>query len=130
MDGEAQVFCHADFKPAGALGKTFSAPVTEFATFYFDGGPPSDYMEGVEKLGKMLDDQKPEGYLGWAGGVTYEELEKEGVKGKAGVLTIGWQSVDAHMAFRETQMFKDNIHLLRSNSKKIVMQHVQFMQAL
>ena len=28
---------------------------------------------------------------------------------------------EAHMAFRETQSFKDNIHLLRSTSKKITM---------
>lgn len=33
---------------------------------------------------------------------------------KVYVAAIGWKSVEAHMAFRETQMFKDNIHHLRS----------------
>ena len=62
-----------------------------------------------------------DGYLDYAVGITHETLEKEGVKGKAAVLLIGWQSREAHMAFRETQSFKDNIHLLRSTSKKIIM---------
>ena len=63
-------------------------------------------------------------------GVTYEEIEKEGVKGKAVVVAIGWQSVDVHMAFRKTEAFSKNIHLLRSTAKSIDMKHVVFMQAL
>lgn len=130
LDGEPLMFVHADFKPDGSLNKTFSAPVTEMAVFYFEGGPPSDYLEGVEKLNKLFDEQKPEGFLSLSAGITYEEVEKDGIKGKAAVLTIGWQSVDQHMAFRNTQMFKDNIHLLRSTSKKIQVNHIAFMQYL
>ncbi|KAK3642310.1 hypothetical protein LTR56_010887 [Elasticomyces elasticus] len=119
---------HIDFVPAGGLSKTLSAPATEIATFYFDGEPESDYTDNVAKLDKAL--QGIDGYLGYTIGITHETLEKEDVKGKAAVLTIGWQSREAHMAFRETQAYKDNIHLLRSNSKKITMWHVQFMQSL
>jgi len=129
-DGDPLVFCHADFKPEGSLSKTFSAPVTEMAIFYFEGGPPSDYLEGVDKLQKIFDEDKPEGYLGASAGITYEELEKDGVKGKAAVVMIGWQSVDVHMAFRNTQSFKDNIHLLRASAKKIEMNHIAYMQYL
>ncbi|KAK4951951.1 hypothetical protein LTR10_009871 [Elasticomyces elasticus] len=119
---------HIDFVPAGGLSKTLSAPATEIATFYFDGEPEADYTDNVAKLDKAL--QGIDGYLGYTIGITHETLEKEDVKGKAAVLTIGWQSREAHMAFRETQAYKDNIHLLRSNSKKITMWHVQFMQSL
>ncbi|TKA60847.1 hypothetical protein B0A55_11148 [Friedmanniomyces simplex] len=127
VDGEVSIV-HADFKPEGALSKAFSAPVTEVATFYFHGEPPSDYVENVGKLDKTL--QIVDGYLGYAIGITHETVEKEDVKGKAAVVTIGWQTKEAHMAFRETQAFKDNIHLLRSESKKVTMWHVQFMQSV
>lgn len=35
------------------------------------------------------------------------------MKGKAVVLVIGWESKEAHLAFRETDTFKENIHFLR-----------------
>ena len=124
------MFAHADFKPEGSLNKTFSAPVTEIAVFGFEGNPPEGYIDEVTKFGKILDEEKFEGYLGSSIGVTYEDLERDGVKGKAAVLAIGWQSVDVHMAFRESQTFKDNIHLLRSSAKSIDMNHVAFLQAL
>jgi len=126
-EGEGNIY-HVDFQPAGALNKTFSAPVTEVATFHFDDAPPSDYIEGVIRLGKMLE-EKADGFLGLAVGITHEDIEREGVRGKASVASIGWESVDKHMAFRTTQEFKDNIHLLRSNAKKIEMHHVAVMEA-
>lgn len=112
-----------DFKPDGAVARCFSAPATEIATFYFDGEPPSDYFDNVKKCADEVL-KEIDGFLGWAVGTTHEVVEKEGVKGKAAVLLIGWQSVEQHMAFRNTQSFKDNIHLLRSTSKKIEMHHV------
>ncbi|KAK4553379.1 hypothetical protein LTR86_009436 [Recurvomyces mirabilis] len=126
VDGEPSMM-HADFQPEGAINKAFAAPATEIATFYFDGEPPSNYLEDVEKCAKIIE-KEADGFLGAAVGITYETLEKEGVKGKAAVLAVGWQSKEAHMAFRETQCFKDNIHLLRGGAKKITMWHVQFME--
>jgi heme-degrading monooxygenase HmoA len=120
-EGGPSIMRHVDFKPDGALATVFSAPVTEFATFYFDDEPPADYVETVaNKMGDVLR-EGAEGYLGHAVGVTHEVVEHEGVKGKAAVLAVGWQSKDAHMAYRETQSFKDNIHLLRSTMKKATM---------
>ncbi|KAK4549275.1 hypothetical protein LTR36_007734 [Oleoguttula mirabilis] len=130
VDGAPLMFVHADFKPEGSLSKTFSAPVTEMAVFYFEGGPPSDYLEGVEKLNKVLEEHTPEGLLSSSAGITYEDVEKDGIKGKAAIVTIGWQSIESHMAFRSSQVFKDNIHLLRSTSKKVEMNHIAFMQYL
>lgn len=117
---------HVDLKPDGGLPAALSAPVTEVATFYFDGGPPENAHEGVEKAMNAL---KAEGHnlQGWAYGTTYEEIERDGHKGKGAVLTIGWDSVEAHMEARKGQAFKDNIDSLRNGAKAIEMHHCQFM---
>lgn len=120
-------FHHVDFRPEGGLKASMGAPVTEVATFYFEGGPPDD---AYESCAKFMDIGKNEGGLqisGWSYGITHEEIERDGVKGKGAVLTIGWDSVQAHMDFRQTQVFKDNISLLRLNSKTAEMHHTQFM---
>lgn len=127
-DGEPLMFCHADFKPDASLSKVLSAPVTEFVVVYFEGGPKDDYLQNVSKFAQAVDQAQPEGYLGCSYGATYEELQKEDVKGKAVVISVGWQSVDHHMQYRETDSFKNNIGLLRGDAKKIQMSHVQFMQ--
>lgn len=129
-DGDPTLFCHADFQPPTSLTKTLSAPVTELATFYFEGAPQADYLQNVGKFAETLEREKPEGFLAAAYGLTHEVLEREGVKGKALVLTIGWQSVERHMEYRETEAFRTNIGLLRGDAKGIVMKHVQFMNAV
>lgn len=120
---------HVDFSSPGNLAKALSAPITEIATFYFDGAPPSDYGSGVEKAEHWIGGVGG-GYLGLAWGTTHEEVERDGVKGKAAVVAIGWQSYEAHMAFRGREDFKEKIGLLRSSSKAVEMHHVAFMQAL
>ena len=119
---------HVDFNSPGSLSKALSAPITEIATFYFDGEPPSDYGSGVEKAEQWIGDG--DGYLGSAWGTTYEEVEREGVKGKAAVVVIGWQSYEKHMAFRAREDFREKIGMLRGGSKAIEMHHVAMMQAL
>ncbi|CAK4000932.1 Hypothetical predicted protein [Lecanosticta acicola] len=126
VDGEPTI-CHVDFKPDGALPRALSAPVTEVATFYFAGEAPKDYLEKATRFLANNEGEKVDGYLGGAVGTTYEEIEREGVKGKGAVLVIGWSSVEAHMKFRETSTFKDNIQLLRQGAQKISMNHVPFM---
>lgn len=93
----------------------------------FDGEAPSGYLEGVMRFGEAMEKEQPEGYLGSAVGITHEEIEKDGAKGKAAILTVGWSSVDAHMKFRETPTFKDNIGLLRNGVKASEMHHVAMM---
>lgn len=121
---------HADFKPEGALAKCFSAPITEVVTLYFDGGPPDDYLDDVAKLTAKMKKENIQGVVGAAAGITYEEVEKDGVKGKAAVVLIGWESIDVHMEFRKTDFFKENMGLLRSNAKKITMSHVKFLESV
>lgn len=105
-----------DFQPEEGLAAALEAPVTEVAKFYFDGGPPDNAHEGVQKC---LDAIKGEGHnlMGWAYGTTYETLEKDGVSGKGAVLVIGWDSVDAHMEARKGEAFKENIDSLRNGAK-------------
>lgn len=115
---------HVDFAPQEQFDKALSSPIIELAAFYFDGDVPSDYAGGVEQVMKLLPDV--DGFKACAWGSTHEKsLEYNGVKGQAAVLAIGWTSYDAHMAFRETQTFKDNIHLLRNASKAAEMQHLK-----
>lgn len=130
MSGPAAIH-HVDFSPSGALTTALSAPVTELATFYCSGAPGADWESNAAKAAEWLASEAASaGYLGMAYGVTHEEVEYKGVKGKAAVAAIGWTSKEAHMAFRETQTFRENIGLLRGEAKAIEMHHVVLMQAL
>lgn len=128
MAGPADIY-HVDFQ--GALAKALDAPVTEIATFYCEGEPGAEWLSNAGKAGEWLErEAAASGYLGAAYGVTHEELEYKGVKGKAAVLAVGWASKEAHMEFRETETFRENIGLLRGEAKAIEMHHVVLMRAL
>ncbi|KAL8637607.1 MAG: hypothetical protein Q9228_005137 [Teloschistes exilis] len=124
---------HANLSPhPPAVALSGTTKVTEVVEHYFPAdiseADRSSFETNLKEFAKVLE-KKAEGYTGWAGGWVIEELEHEAVQGKAKVWhsCIGWQSVDAHMAFRETQDFKDNVHLMRPESKKaITMHHVPF----
>lgn len=122
---------HVDFQPPSALSKALSAPVTEFATFYCSPAPASNWLSNAAKAAEWLEKEASSaGYAGMAYGVTHEEVEYKGVKGRAGIVAIGWGSKEAHMEFRETQTFKENIGLLRGEAKAIEMYHVVMMRGL
>jgi len=117
MDGSPTLY-HAHFTPhpPNSLKDTV-APVTEFITAYF----PTDYSEEDQKtmdknfqaMFKKFEGGK--GLLAANGGWVEEEVTnvKSGEKARAYVGLAGWTSVQAHMDFRETQVFKDNISGLR-----------------
>ncbi|KAK5686045.1 hypothetical protein LTS10_002159 [Elasticomyces elasticus] len=127
---------HRDFMSAdsygpitGTLGPLLDGDVAMMClTLYFDGEAPSSYLDDVASVDKAL--QGTEGYLGYAAGFTHEEIEKEGTKGTGAVVLIGWQSIEAHHAFRETKAFKENIGTLASTAKNRTVWHVQFMQSV
>jgi len=105
------------------------APVIEFVTF-FQIHP--DFPSAAEKWLKAIG--TPAGNFGYASGETVEEVTKhadivagkEDSKGKGFVFLIGWESVQAHMNFRETETFKSNIGLIRGNHGGPEMFHVAF----
>lgn len=118
---------HVDFQPEGGATKAMGAPVTEVATFHFDGAPPDDAYDSCKKFIEICEKEAEQKVYGWSYGITHEEIEKDGVKGKGAVLLIGWDSREDHMAFRETDVFKQNIQLLRQTAKGIEMHHTTFM---
>ncbi|KAH7364654.1 hypothetical protein BKA65DRAFT_447702 [Rhexocercosporidium sp. MPI-PUGE-AT-0058] len=105
-----------------------SAPVIEFVTF-LDTKP--HFMDNVSKFMKAIG--MPEKCYGGAWGESVEaDVGKHvdgSVKGKAVVLVIGWESKEAHMAFRETEVFEKSIGLLREGMGGVEMFHVPFTAA-
>ena len=104
--------------PNATLADTESATATEFITAYF----PTDYSEADQKtfsenLDKFFAIVRPstKDVVGGVHGWVEEELEIPDTKEKAKALValIGWTSVQAHLDYRSTQTFKDNIHFLR-----------------
>jgi len=113
---------HIDFH--GDILKTFSAPVTETAFFYFEGGPPSDYYDSAEKCLRTWA-EKADGLHSWAIGTTYEDVEEESIKGKAVVLSLGWQTKEHHVEFNKTDLCKEHGKALVSSSKKLTAWYVR-----
>ena len=70
--------------------------------------------------------ENADGFKGSAGGWVIEDVEYKGKKGKAYVSTIGWESVQAHMTFRETAAFKENIGLIREKPLGVEVHHTEF----
>lgn len=129
MSGSPQL-SHVDLQPsASEAAKAISAPVTEVATFYFDGEPNADWLDNAAKAREWLVKEAGES-LGAAFGITHEVVEYKGVKGKAAVLVAGWSSKEAHVEFRGMETFRENIPLLRGDSKAIEMHHVVLMHAV
>lgn len=128
MDGAPDLY---HFTPTvGNQTAAFSAPVNEIVTFYL---PLDDTTFGpnMEKFCDILL-KHGEGMVGVVGGYSVEEVEHEKLEGKKGkkfLGAIGWQSVEAHMAYRETDAFKDNIQLLRTGPVAIEMHHTKLQQA-
>ena len=106
------------------------APCMEVATFH-DVEP--GFLGNVEKIVAALEKGKPKGYHGALYGevmekiVRHKDVGKEGVKeGSAVVAMLGWDSKEAHLAFRETELFKENIWLLREKTGGAEVGHVPF----
>jgi len=124
---------HAHFTPhppTEALSDHVSG-ATEILTAYF----PSDYSEAdqktfddnIRKLVAVVEKEAGTSHKASAGGWVVEELEIPGTseKGKAYQALIGWQSMEAHMEFRNNKTFQENIPLLRNakDLKKVAMTH-------
>jgi hypothetical protein len=116
MSGQA-VLNHAHFNALFAT--VAAAPVVELLRMYF----PLDVDTGeVEKVWtgfmKVLE-ENAEGYHSTSCGWVVEDLDYEKVDGKAKGFTaaIGWESIEAHAKYRNTQMFKDSILKVRNIGK-------------
>ena len=119
-------FLHYDFPSAAKLAFALSAPVTELATFYLLSESHSWDENVKEFLNRTVDGA--DGLVGGTSGWSLEDVEHDkfptGEKGKAYLLAIGWESLEAHMAFRETDLFKNSISLLMGEPKSVELHHV------
>lgn len=121
---------HVDFLPEGASDKVFGAPMTEVAMAYYDGAVPAEYVDVVLAFGKRIAREGVEGCLGMVVGITHEDVQMEEVKGKAALVCLGWQSIEAHTKFWGTPVFQESIEGLRGQSRKVEMHHTAFMPFL
>lgn len=133
LDGPASIH-HAYLRSPSQSGATSSltAPVTELATFYFPSSISDSEQKEFDDTAATFNEvveKHAEGCRGISGGWAVEEVEHASVgKGRAYVLALGWDSVDAHMAFRETKEFKDAIVHVREKIKGAAMYHVKFQE--
>jgi len=101
------------------------APINEIAMFY---KTDHSFLDNLKKFVSVFDGNKIEGYVGYVYGPVIEEIEKSAGdgKGKAVTLFIGWESKEAHMKFRETELFQKNVNLLREGVGAVEMHHTSF----
>ncbi|KAL9131655.1 MAG: hypothetical protein Q9217_000466 [Psora testacea] len=121
VDGEVEMR-HASLEPhppSPAVSGTRS-PVTEVLTAYVEK-KDEGVAENFGQLGQVVL-SKADGSKAISAGWVIEEVQHDnfgqGKKGNAYVMLIGWESKEKHMAFRETQDFKDNVHLVRGGEVK------------
>ena len=63
------------------------------------------------------------GMVATTGGFVHEEVEHAsfgGRKGRAYVTLIGWEGLDAHARFRDTEGFKANVGVIRGQGQSAV----------
>lgn len=127
---------HATFTPhppsssssSAALGAPHT-PVTEVLTCYFESDENGSKADGFEsRFDKFIASISGGGFKGAARGWVVEEVEYKGEKRRAFVGLVGWESVEAHMAFRETEAFRENIPLLRQEALGMELHHTRFDQ--
>jgi hypothetical protein len=110
------------------------APVIEFATFY---SIEPGFLSNKEKFSNILEKNKEsiDGYIGYSYGESVEEIvkhaeqgtaEAKGKEGKAVTALLGWRSKEDHLKFRETELFKENIGLMREKTRGAALFHVPF----
>ncbi|KAI9846901.1 MAG: hypothetical protein M1837_003513 [Sclerophora amabilis] len=126
---------HTAFSPwpaTRALSNT-SSPVTELVTFHFPASFADDdndddvssFDATFAEFAKIVDEA--DGFRARASGWVVEQLEHDKAgKGKAFDLAFGWDSVDAHLQFRETKAFQDSIGPIRGKVAGVQSCHVSF----
>lgn len=108
---------HAAFRTP--LWTAAVAPIVEMLTLYFPNDVDQTSVDTtvigfIQTIGKNA-----KGFVGYTTGWILEEVEHEKIegKGKAYAAAIGWESLEAHMAYRDTQTFKDDILKVRAIAK-------------
>ncbi len=103
------------FPPRQALSKVHS-PVTEIVTFYFAADFPETSHDKISSDTETFRNAlgAPGGCNASAGGWVLEQVDlPDGQgKGKAFVMVIGWDSVDAHTKFLQDPIVQKHVPLI------------------
>lgn len=101
-----------------------SAPVVEFLDAYVpanDDAAIYAFDKAWTEFAKVLQDHA-EGFKGWIGGWVVGEVPSDKVESGTArkyIAGIGWESIDAHMTYRETEAFKVTIKEVRNAAKAL-----------
>ncbi|KAF1843647.1 uncharacterized protein K460DRAFT_368512 [Cucurbitaria berberidis CBS 394.84] len=124
---------HARLPTDTLSANPLSAPVTECISAYFD--PAQSEAEYNASFATFLSEianipnVEAKGLVGgWSVETHQHESLGEGVEGKLFAAFVGWPTVEAHMAFRETEEFGKIRGYLRTGVKGIKVWHVAFTQ--
>jgi heme-degrading monooxygenase HmoA len=101
-----------NLKPHPATDALSKSPVTELFTCYFPADITAETkaeFEAVFNRFAEVGKNKAEGITAVAGGWVVEEVEYKDQKSRAFLGVFGWQSVDAHKKYRETDAFKEAV---------------------
>ena len=109
---------HAALAPL-PLSKVLSkvhSPVTEIVTFYFAADFPEALQNQIDSDTKKFRDilETPGGCTSSAGGwvLGLVDLPTGRGKGRAFIMMIGWDSVEAHTGFLETAILQNHVALI------------------
>lgn len=103
---------HVALKPIPTV--VLNSPVTEVMLAYFPADIPAEGKASKAAATARLEEFADKALSqcadikGWSFGWGVED----GQKGNLLTLLIGWPSVQAHMKFRETEVFKENVGLI------------------
>ena len=127
LDSPAQLHhANLDPHPPSAAVSSLRSPVTECLTLYFPTSFDRSRFNSNLAIFKKALEEKADGFRAVSAGWVVEELELEGGKCQAWAAFVGWDSVDAHMKYRETEAFKGTIGGLREGTQAIKLHHAIF----
>lgn len=109
---------HVKFEPHPPSDGLKLGGATEVLSVYFPANYSTDDMKtfdtNIKAFAEIVKDTSPDAKAivgGW--GVEEVDIPDTDEKGIVYVAFVAWTSVQKHLEYRETQAFKDSIHLLR-----------------
>lgn len=115
-----------------------TSPTTEVLFLHIPASSSHDaaaaFTRFVDGVGPAAS-KAPHGFRGAAGGWQVEEgtsakITDEGGRSRVFVGALGWDSVEAHLGFRGTEAFGENIHFLRDGAVEARVWHVNLEEAV
>lgn len=119
----------------GNAGPALAAPVVELVSWIYpskkvDSDTKTQIAKGFSVFANAIVSEAPEAAGGTIGGWGQIDFEHEGILSKRYTALIGWKSVEAHYACKETPPFQKNIHnIMEHNHTGLEMVHYAYSQS-